>query len=338
VLFFLIFRRAQGVGQETVQQISRFYEDHLYLGLLFEFLETRPLIASPPHPVAIPQPIARGIRFEGVSFRYPGSTDTVLRNLNLEIAPGQIVALVGANGSGKTSLIKLLCRLYDVTEGRITLDGIDVRDFELDAYRRLYSVIFQDYSRYADTVRQNIRFGDVRQPADSPAIELAGANAGADEFIRQLKAGYDTRLTRMFDDGQEISIGQWQKIALARAFMHDSRVMILDEPTSALDANAEYELFETFRERIGDRAAVVISHRLSTVRLADRIHVLDRGEIRESGTHEELIRLRGVYHRLFVRQGRHYQEHLEGPAPSPAEASPWPLAPDRPIPGSGGDS
>lgn len=307
VLFLLVFQRAQGLVQALLANVSQFYEDHLYLGQLFEFLDIQPVIADPATPAPIPSPMARGLRLEQVGFRYPGAPDWALRDISLQIAPGQIVALVGANGSGKTSLIKVLCRLYDPGEGRITLDGDDVRGFRVDDYRRVFSVIFQDYAHYAMTVRDNIRFGDIRLPADAPAIEQAAVSSGADPFIRQLRHGYETRLSKMFDDGQDLSIGQWQKIALARAFLHRSQVVVLDEPTSAMDANAEFELFQNFRERIGQRAAVVISHRLSTVRLADYIYVLDQGRIVEHGTHDGLIGQNGVYQRLFERQAFHYR-------------------------------
>ncbi|MBZ0329217.1 ABC transporter ATP-binding protein/permease [Halomonas sp. ANAO-440] len=308
VLFLLIFQRAQSMGQELVQQLSKLYEDHLYIGLLFEFLDIRPSIAEPEQPVQVPSKPSKGVSFENVGFSYPGTDIPVLRDINLTIRPGQIVALVGANGSGKTSLIKLLCRLYDPTSGRITLDGIDAREFGIEEYRRVFSVIFQDYTHYATTVRDNIRFGDIREPEDTPAVREAAINAGAAPFIDTLKMQYDTPLTRMFDGGQELSIGQWQKIALARAFMHRSNIIILDEPTSALDPGAEFELFENFRERIDHRAALVISHRLSTVRMADYIYVMDKGQICESGTHDELIRQQGIYCGLFKRQAHHYRE------------------------------
>ncbi|PAU74729.1 ABC transporter ATP-binding protein [Halomonas salipaludis] len=308
VLFLLIFQRAQSMGQELVQQLSKLYEDHLYVGLLFEFLDIRPAIAEPEEPREVPAEPREGVCFENVGFCYPGTDSQVLHNIDLTIRPGQIVALVGANGSGKTSLIKLLCRLYDPTSGRITLDGIDVREFGIEEYRRVFSVIFQDYTHYATSVRDNIRFGDIREPEDTPAVRTAAINAGAAPFIETLKRQYDTPLTRMFDDGQELSIGQWQKIALARAFMHRSNVIILDEPTSALDPGAEFELFENFRERIDHRAALVISHRLSTVRMADYIYVMDKGVICEAGTHDELIKRQGIYCELFRRQAHHYRE------------------------------
>ncbi|MGR4067847.1 ABC transporter ATP-binding protein [Billgrantia sp. C5P2] len=308
VLFMLIFQRAQIMGQELVQQLSKLYEDHLYMGLLFEFLDIRPEIDEPSQPVAVPATVREGIRFEKVGFKYLGSPEPTLCDIDLSIRPGQVVALVGVNGSGKTTLIKLLCRLYDPAQGHITLDGVDIRQYSPEKYRNLFSVIFQDYSQYATSVKENIHFGDIHSSGEQPSIMTAAINAGADGFIGRLPRGYDTPLTRMFDEGQEISIGQWQKLALARAFLRKSMFIILDEPTSSLDPEAEFEMFENFRERIDHRGVLLISHRLSTVRMADHIYVMDQGRICESGTHEELIRKRGTYCKLFKKQAFHYRD------------------------------
>lgn len=310
VLFLLVFQRGQAVVQALLGNISQFYEDHLYIGQLFEFLDVRPTLVEPANPCPIPCPMGRGVAMENVTFQYPGAPGVALQNISFRVEPGQVVALVGANGSGKTTLIKLLCRLYDPTEGRITLDGMDARGFGAEEYRRVFSVIFQDYAKYALTARDNIRFGDIYLPEDDPAIQRAAIASGADDFIRQLRYGYNTQLSRAFDEGQDISIGQWQKVALARAFLHQSQVIVLDEPTSALDANAEFELFQNFRDRIGHRAAVVISHRLSTVRQADYIYVLDQGQISEQGTHDDLMHQNGIYKRMFERQGFYYQNSV----------------------------
>jgi len=307
VLFVLLFRRAESSGQEFIRHASKLYDDQLFLGQLFGFLSVEPEIKGPATPLALPAPISSGLKFEDVTFRYPSNSEPALKGVDLTVKPGQVVALVGENGSGKTSLIKLMARLYDPTSGRITLDGQDIRKFDPEAFRRLFSVIFQDYSRYATTAGENIRFGDITQPEDAPQIIEASQRADADSFLSALDQGYDTPLTRMFDNGRELSLGQWQRIALARAFFPSSQIIIMDEPTSAMDPRAEFELFENFREKIGNRAALVISHRLSTVRLADYTYVLDHGEIIEHGTHDDLVTAQGHYADLFERQGRHYR-------------------------------
>lgn len=307
VLFVLLFRRAESSGQEFVRHVSKLYDDQLFLGQLFDFLSVEAEIKGPVTPLPLPTPITSGLKFEDVTFQYPSNAEPALDTVNLTVKPGQVVALVGENGSGKTSLIKLMARLYDPSSGRITLDGQDIREFDPIAYRKLFSVIFQDYSRYATTVAENIRFGDITQPENTPEIIEAGKRADADSFLSTLEQGYDTPLTRVFDDGRELSLGQWQRVALARAFFPASQFIIMDEPTSAMDPRAEFELFENFREKIGGRAALVISHRLSTVRMADYTYVLDNGKIIEHGTHDDLVAAQGHYADLFERQGRHYR-------------------------------
>lgn len=310
VLFLLIFQRAQSMGQELVQQLSKLYEDHLYMGMLFEFMDMQHTVPRSSQPVDIVQSEQTTLALKNVCFSYPGTHKNVIKNVNLEIKPGQIVALVGANGSGKTSLIKLMTRLYDPTEGSVSINGVNAQDCDIDEYRQLFSVIFQDYSHYAESVHENIRFGHINGTDAEHTVPNAAENAGAAAFIEEMDDKYDTMLTRLFDNGKELSVGQWQKIALARAFMLKSNIVILDEPTSAMDPVAESELFENFRERINHRSALVISHRLSTIRLADYIYVMDDGEIKESGTHESLFEQKGIYHDLFSRQAKYYQHDL----------------------------
>ena len=307
VMFVLLLRRAEGAGSELVSGISRLVDDHLYLGRLFAFLDTKPTIRANAAARPVVLPLESGIKLKDVSFIYEGAPTASLSNINFEIKPGQIVALVGENGSGKTTLIKLLTRLYDPTSGRLTLDGQDIRDLDSDAYRHLFSVIFQDYAMYPDTLANNIWFGDVGKPADRDDIIAAAEKAGAASFINRLPRGYDTPLTKLFDDGHDLSLGQWQRLALARAFFPASQFVIMDEPTSAVDPAAEYELFENFRERLGGRSALIISHRLSTVRQADFTYVLEHGRMIEAGTHDALIAKDGSYAALFSMQAKHYR-------------------------------
>lgn len=307
VMFVLLLRRAEGAGNEVVSGLSRLVDDHLYLGRLFSFLDTKPTIRSDldGHPITLP--LNDGVKLEKVSFIYAGAVTPSLDNIDFQIKPGQIVALVGENGSGKTTLIKLLTRLYDPTSGRLTLEGRDIRTLNSEAYRHLFSVIFQDYAMYPDSLANNIWFGDVGRPSDRQAIIEAAEKAGAACFIDRLARNYDTPLTKLFDDGHDLSLGQWQRLALARAFFPVSQFIIMDEPTSAVDPAAEYELFENFRERLDGRSALIISHRLSTVRQADYTYVLEHGKVIESGTHDDLIAKDGAYASLFRMQAKHYR-------------------------------
>lgn len=307
VLFVLLFRRAEMNGRELVLHASKLYDHKMYLQQLFGFLGREPKVLISATPRAIPPVLESGIEFKNVSFKYPGVDEFALKCVNIKIELGKVVALVGDNGSGKTTLIKLLTRLYDPSSGKVLLNGNDVRNYEPAEYRREFSVIFQDYARYAATVRDNIRYGDVKKIADTSSIEIAARRAEAVDLVHSLHSGYDTPLSRLFDGGQEISLGQWQRIALARAFFPDSSFVVLDEPSSALDPQAEFEIFENFRESIGNRSALIISHRLSTIRLADYIYVLDQGQILEEGSHRDLVALNGRYAKLFEQQGRGYR-------------------------------
>ncbi|MEM7329344.1 MAG: ABC transporter ATP-binding protein [Pseudomonadota bacterium] len=307
VLFVMLLRQAERSGNELASNTAKIVNDHLYLQRLFDFLAVPAQAALSDHSRTLPETNSSELTLSNVTFSYDGSNKRALKNISLKIKTGQVVALVGENGSGKTSLIKLLTRLYDPTKGIIRLDGTDIREFDPQEYRKKFSVVFQDYAIYANTVSDNIRFGDVAREESPTAIKTAAQNAGASEFIEELPKGYETPLMKLFDNGQDLSIGQWQRIALARALYPKSEFLILDEPTSAMDPKAEYDLFENFKSRIDGRAALIISHRLSTVRQADFIYVLKAGEIVEQGTHDDLVKAQGDYARLFDKQARFYK-------------------------------
>jgi ATP-binding cassette subfamily B protein len=306
-MFLAIFRQSQSSIRSLLDSLNRLYESNLYLDNLMTYLKLKPLLVTPVNGLTAPAPIRRGIEFRQVSFRYPGSDVYVLRDINLHIHPGERIALVGLNGAGKTTLIKLLTRLYDPTEGQVLLDGVDLREYDLPSLHQRFGVIFQDYVRYQFTVRENIGFGQVDALDDLARIRDAAERGGASPIIEDMPNGYDTMLGRRWEKGRELSGGQWQKIALARAFMRKAEVLVLDEPTSALDAEAEYEVFRRFGDLVEGRIAVLISHRFSTVRMADRIVVLSAGKILELGSHAELIELDGAYARLFNLQAEGYR-------------------------------
>jgi ATP-binding cassette subfamily B protein len=301
------FSRSRAYIERILSGVTEMSEQTLYLKDLFDFFEMRPAIASPEHPVPAPRPIRDGFRFENVSFAYPGAERAVLTNINLSIEKGEKIALIGANGAGKTTLVKLLSRLYEPTGGRILLDGVDLRDYAVEDLRREIGVIFQDYMRYDLLVKENIGFGNLDRLNDRFAIETAARKGQAAEMIARLPGSYDQVVGRRFDGGVNLSGGEWQKIALARAYMRDAQVLILDEPTATLDARAEYEVFLRFAELTQGRTSVLISHRFSTVRMAGRILVLSGGEITEQGSHEELVGAGGTYAELFELQAAGYR-------------------------------
>ncbi len=307
VMYYQAFQRAQGCLQEVLSSLAGLYEDNLFLSHFYQFLDLKSKVAEPSAPVAFPETMEKGIVFSKVGFRYPGNPKPVLKDIDLRIAPGQVVALVGENGSGKTTLVKLLCRLYDPASGTIAFEGIDLRQFDVRVLRKHFSVIFQDYIHYHLTARENIWLGNIDGDPGAEAIRAAAEQTGVMQAVNRLQKGFDTQLGCLFEDGEELSIGEWQKIALARAFYSNAGLIILDEPTSSMDAKAEHEVFNAFRKLLHGRTAVLISHRLSTVRMADYIYVLDQGRILEHGTHDSLIGRGGKYARLFDMQAQHYR-------------------------------
>jgi ATP-binding cassette subfamily B protein len=305
-MYLIVFRQGQSSFSSALSSVGGMYEDSLYLSNLYEFLEQD-----------IPQPQGGatqglvpgdGIRFENVSFTYPGNTQPALQGISLHLQPGEKLALVGENGSGKTTLIKLLTRLYTPDTGRILLDGLDLQEWDIDVLQRRIGVIFQNFVRYQFTVGENVGVGDVDHLQDEPRWETAAEKGMARPFIAEMSEGFHTQLGRWFKGGRELSGGQWQKIALSRAFMRTGAdILILDEPTAAMDAEAEVQIFNHFRVMTQNQMAILISHRFSTVRMADKIAVLEAGKLTEQGTHEELLHSEGRYARLFRLQAAGYQ-------------------------------
>jgi ATP-binding cassette, subfamily B, bacterial len=307
VMYYQGIQRGIGFLRSILGSLTSLYEDCLFLSYLADFLKLDNKVADPLNPTPMARPIREGIVFDRVGFHYAGDDHMVLEDVSLTIKAGETVAIVGENGAGKTTLIKLLCRLYDPTHGTISIDGTDVREFAIDELRREISPIFQDYLQLSLSAGDNIRLGDVDAAIDPGRIAQAARLTGAEDFIQRLPHGYETQLGRMFEGGAELSIGQWQRLALARALFRNGQIIVLDEPTSSQDARSEYEFFQNFRHLARGRIAVIISHRFSTVRMADRIFVLQDGSIIENGSHDELMDLHGAYAGLFNLQAKGWQ-------------------------------
>ena len=296
-------------------RMSSLYENGLFLGNLFSFLDISPedimgsLVNLPSEhdPLRFPCPMRKGLEFKGVSFRYPGTDHAAIQDISFSISPGEKVAIVGENGAGKTTLVKLVTRLYDPTEGEILLDGHNLREYDLSDFQEKLSVIFQDFIRYEFTARENIGLGDVQHLTEISRIEMAAEKSGADSVIAKLPKGYETILGRRFAAEVDLSWGQWQRVALSRAFMRDAQIFILDEPTAHLDALAEYQIYDRFAELIGDRNAILISHRFPAIRMADHILVVSDGRLVEEGSHEDLMNRNGEYSHMFRQQIKEYE-------------------------------
>ena len=297
----------QGAFQGVLGGFQGIYEHGLYLSTLYDLLERPPRISAPAHPIPVRRPFTSGIEFRNVTYRYPGRDELALDDVSFSIAPGETVALVGRNGAGKSTIVKLLGRLYDPESGEILIDGQNLRDYDPVELRRQFGIMFQDYATYQLSAGENIGVGNVEHADDLAAIGAAAARAGADAVVAGLPEGFETTLGKWFEGGHQLSGGEWQKVALARGFMRDAQVLILDEPTAALDARAEHDLFARLRDLTRGKMALYISHRFSTVRMADRILVLEHGKLIEDGTHQELMALDGRYAELFELQAASYR-------------------------------
>lgn len=306
-MYLSIFRNSQNVFETLFFGLSDLYENALFMSNLFAFLELKPQMPVATNPIALPAKLERGIEFRHVSFKYPDREEYALCDVSVTIKPGEKIALVGANGAGKTTFVKLLTRLYDPTAGQVLIDGIDLREVDPKDLQKRIGVIFQDFVKYHLPARENVGFGQIDQLENEPRIIDSATRSGADPTIRALPEGYDTMLGKWFERGHDLSGGEWQKVALARAFMREAEVLVLDEPTASLDAVNEYAIFQRFRELTDNKIALLISHRFSTVRMADRIVVLDEGQVIETGTHAELLALGGEYAKLFTLQAEGYR-------------------------------
>ena len=317
VMYFMGFQMCVGYLGSIFSSLNLLYDDHLFLRDFFLFLDLRPAITAPENPTPLPDNPVEEIRLRSISFSYPGAQKPALQDISMSIRKGEVIAFVGENGAGKSTLLKLLCRLYLPDAGTITVDDIDMNRIDPEAWRRRLSVLFQDYIRYQLTVENNIRVGDIERADEPGSIEMSAKKAGADRMIQRLPNGYKTMLGKIFSGGLELSTGEWQKIALSRAFFRNADLILLDEPASSLDALAEAEIFRKFREIIRNRTAVIISHRFSTVQMADRIYVIEQGKIIEHGSHTDLMALNGRYAEMFRSQADLYISQ-SGPEKDPS--------------------
>jgi ATP-binding cassette subfamily B protein len=305
-MFLLAFRQGMIYIKDLFSSLAGLYEDSLYIGDTFDFLNLKENVTAE-EPVVVPCPLKKKIVLDNLSFTYPGNTYKTIDNVSFVINKGEIIALVGPNGAGKSTLVRLLCRLYDPDSGSVRYDETDIKNIDPEEYRKLFSVVFQDFMLYNLTAGENIRMGNISEKIPDVRIRSSAVTSGVHEMIMSLPDGYDTLIGNLFDDSRELSWGEWQKIALARALFRDTPVLILDEPVSALDADTEYDIFSRFREIVKGRTTILISHRFTNVTLADRIIVLDKGTVAETGTHDELMKKRGTYFSMFTKQSSRFE-------------------------------
>jgi ATP-binding cassette subfamily B protein len=306
-MFLLAFRQGMIYIKDLFSSMAGLYEDSLFIGDTFEFLNLKENVIAN-EPVMVPAPLKKKITVNNLSFTYPGNTTGTINNISFEIKKGEIIALVGPNGAGKSTLVRLLCRLYDPDSGSVKYDDHDIRNFEPEEYRMQFSVVFQDFMLYNLSAGENIRLGNITKENSEDGIRKSAKTTGVEDLINNLPNSYDTPIGNLFDDSRELSWGEWQKIALARALFRDAPVLILDEPSSSLDADTEYDIFSRFREIVKGRTSLLISHRFTNVSLADRIIVLDKGVITETGTHDELMKKGGTYFSMFSKQSSRFKK------------------------------
>jgi ATP-binding cassette subfamily B protein len=306
-MFLLAFRQGMIYIKDLFSSLAGLYEDSLFIGDTFEFLNLKENVTAK-EPVVVPSPLKKKIIVNNISFTYPGNTGKTINDVSFEIKKGEIIALVGPNGAGKSTLVRLLCRLYDPDSGTVRYDDSDIRNIDPEVYRKHFSVTFQDFMLYNLTAGENIRMGNIDEEKPDGRIKSSAINSGIHDMITNLPMGYDTVIGNLFDDSRELSWGEWQKIALARALFRDAPVLILDEPSSSLDADTEYDIFSRFRETVKGRTSILISHRFTNVNLADRIIVLDKGAVAETGTHDELMKRGGIYFKMFTKQSSRFNK------------------------------